>query len=137
MLKKFILTSIIILFSINVKAATKVKKCEWNNSKGVPCIVVSGTSNTSAYSELGVNKHVITKQEIINTGAKDINDVIELVPGLNVFQSGPKGQSTSVFTRWSESNHTLVLLNGIAINDQSVTDGLHDFGQDFINTIQQ
>ena len=29
------------------------------------------------------------------------------------------------------------MLNGIAINDQSVTDGLHDFGQDFIQTIQQ
>ena len=41
------------------------------------------------------------------------------------------------FTRGSESNHTLVLLNGIAINDQSVTDGLHDFGQDFIQNIQQ
>ena len=25
-----------------------------------------------------------------------------------------------------------MLLNGIAINDQSVTDGLHDFGQDFV-----
>ena len=34
-------------------------------------------------------------------------------------------------------NHTLALLNGIAINDQSVTDGLHDFGQDFVQTIQQ
>jgi len=29
------------------------------------------------------------------------------------------------------------LLNGIAINDQSATNGLHDFGQDFIQTIQQ
>ncbi|MDP7194770.1 MAG: TonB-dependent receptor plug domain-containing protein, partial [SAR202 cluster bacterium] len=54
-----------------------------------------------------------------------------------VFQSGPKGQSTSIFTRGAESNHTLVMINGIAINDQSVTDGQHDFGQDFIQTIQQ
>jgi len=29
------------------------------------------------------------------------------------------------------------LLNGIPINDQSTTQGLHDFGVDFINTIQQ
>ena len=29
------------------------------------------------------------------------------------------------------------MLNGIAINDQSATNGLHDFGQDFIQTIQQ
>ena len=60
-----------------------------------------------------------------------------MVNGLDVFQSGEKGQQTSIFTRGSESNHTLVLLNGVAINDQSVTDGLHDFGQDFISTLQQ
>ena len=29
------------------------------------------------------------------------------------------------------------MLNGIPINDQSATNGLHDFGQDFIQTIQQ
>ena len=67
----------------------------------------------------------------------DLNNVLKMVNGLDVFQSGEKGQQTSVFTRGSESNHTLVLLNGVAINDQSVTDGLHDFGQDFINTLQQ
>ena len=59
------------------------------------------------------------------------------IQGLDVFQSGQKGQQTSIFTRGSESNHTLVLLNGMPINDQSTTDGLHDFGQDFIQTIQQ
>ena len=61
---------------------------------------------------------------------------MKLVNGIDIFQSGTKGQTTSIFTRGSESNHTLVLLNGIAINDQSVTDGLHDFGQDFIQNIQ-
>ena len=63
--------------------------------------------------------------------------MLKLVSGLDVFQSGTKGQSTSIFTRGSESNHTLVMINGVAINDQSVTDGLHDFGQDFVQSIQQ
>ena len=36
-----------------------------------------------------------------------------------------------------DSNHVLVLINGIPINDQSTTQGLHDFGLDFIQTIQQ
>ena len=62
---------------------------------------------------------------------------MKIINGLDVFQSGEKGQQTSIFTRGSESNHTLCFLNGIAINDQSVTDGLHDFGQDFIYTLQQ
>ena len=117
--------------------AGPLNNCNWDNKKGISCITVSKTPNSSAYSEQGINKQVITKQDIINSGAIDTNDVLQLVAGLDVFQSGPKGQQTSVFTRGSESNHTLVLLNGIAINDQSVTDGLHDFGQDFIQTIQQ
>ena len=117
--------------------SSNLKKCDLTNDKGVPCIVIKSTPNTSYYSEEGVIKKVITKKDIIKSGAVDINDVLKLISGLDVFQSGPKGQQTSVFTRGSESNHTLVLLNGIAINDQSVTDGLHDFGQDFIQTIQQ
>lgn len=117
--------------------SSNLKKCDLTNDKGVPCIVIKSTPNTSYYSEEGVIKKVITKKDIIKSGAVDINDVLKLISGLDVFQSGPKGQQTSVFTRGSESNHTLVLLNGIAINDQSVTDGLHDFGQDFIQNIQQ
>ena len=34
--------------------------------------------------------------------------------------------------RGTGSNHTLVMINGIPINDQSTTQGLHDFGVDFI-----
>ena len=64
-------------------------------------------------------------------------DLIKKVSGIDYYQSGQKGQQAGIFMRGSESNHTLVLLNGIAINDQSTTNGLHDFGQDFIQTIQQ
>ena len=42
-----------------------------------------------------------------------------------------------MFMRGTGSNHTLVMINGIPINDQSSTQGLHDFGVDFIQTIQQ
>ena len=109
----------LILLMVNLNAES-LKKCEWNNIKGVPCLLINKTQNTSEYSELGINKIVITKEEINNSGAVDINDALNLVSGLDIFQSGPKGQSTSIFTRGSESNHTLVMINGVAINDQSV-----------------
>ena len=69
------------LFIINLSAET-LKKCEWNNKKGIPCITVRDTPNTSTYSAGGVTKQVINKQDIINSGATDINDVLELVAGL-------------------------------------------------------
>ena len=133
MITRLFLVVIISIFTINASA---LENCKWDNKKGIPCVTVSKTPNTSIFSE-GINKTIITKQDIINSGAVDTNDVLKLIPGLDVFQSGQNGQQTSIFTRGAESNHTLVLLNGIAINDQSVTDGLHDFGQDFVQTIQQ
>ena len=131
----FRLIFLILIFSS--LSANAIENCKWDDKKNIPCITLNKTPNTSEFSEQGVNKTIITKQQIANSGALDTNDLFKLVPGLDVFQSGQKGQQTSIFTRGSESNHTLVLLNGIAINDQSVTDGLHDFGQDFVQTLQQ
>ena len=111
-----------------ISSADALENCRWNNQSSTPCIPINKTSNTSEFNQGSVNKIIITKQDIINSGAVDTNDVLKLIPGIDVFQLGQKGQQTSIFTRGSESNHTLVLLNGIAINDQSVTDGLHDFG---------
>ena len=71
------------------------------------------------------------------SGAKSTIDLIKYVSGIDYYQNGPSGQTGAVFIRGAESNHTLVLLNGIPINDQSATNGMHDFGQDFIQTIQQ
>ena len=124
------------IFFISFLHANDLKNCEWNNSKGSPCITISKTSNTSEYSEDFVSKTIISKEKIDIINATDVNDLLKQIPGLDIFQSGGKGQTTSLFTRGSESNHTLVMINGIAINDQSVTDGLHDFGQDFIHNIQ-
>tara|TARA_B100001123_G_C15341748_1_gene1035270 strand:+ start:3674 stop:5527 length:1854 start_codon:yes stop_codon:yes gene_type:complete len=126
----------IVLSSSYSVIADELKKCEWDNRDGDPCITISKTPNTSEYNLNSINKIVITKQDIRNSGATDTIDILNMIPGLDLFQSGQKGQQTSLFTRGSESNHTLVLINGVPINDQSVTDGLHDFGQDFVQTIQ-
>ena len=124
----------LIFFTLNANA---LDDCKWNIKNGVPCLIISKINNTSKISEAGVNKIIISKQDIENSGYTNLTDILKTISGLNVYQSGGKGQSSSVFTRGAESNHTLVLLNGISINDQSVTDGMHDFGQDFVQSIQQ
>jgi vitamin B12 transporter len=59
-------------------------------------------------------------------------DILKFVPSVNITQSGSKGQQASVFMNGTGSNHTLVMINGVPINDQSTTQGLHDFGVDFL-----
>ena len=112
--------------------------CEWDNKEGVPCVTITlPGSNSNKISEKISAKTIITKQEIEDNNIKDLKSVMAHVNNVMADQSGPTGQQTSVFMRGTNSNHTLVLLNGIPINDQSTTQGLHNFGQDFIQTIQQ
>ena len=116
----------------------EIYNCKWDNKNNTPCIeIINDISNSSEFAKRGVNKVVISKKQIDEMGAIDLIDVLAQVPDINLTQSGPKGQQTSMFMRGTGSNHTLVMINGVAINDQSTTQGLHDFGVDFIQTIHQ
>ena len=137
MLKIIFKFCLIFVISFNFFKALALENCKWDNREGTPCLTISKTSNTSNYNSGSVIKKVFNKQQIEATGAQDTFDLFKLIPGLDYYQSGQKGQTGAIFMRGSESNHTLVLLNGIPINDQSTTNGIHDFGQDFIQTIQQ
>lgn len=115
----------------------KYLKCSWANNY-VPCLKIEKKLNNSSKNNYEfVNKHIITKKKIDEIGATDLIDVLKTIPNINLTQSGPTGQQTSVFLRGTGSNHVLVMINGIPINDQSTTQGLHDFGVEFIQTIQQ
>ena len=133
-LNNLFLILVLIIFSNKVQA---LENCNWSNQKGIPCVTISKTPNTSYYNTQGVTKQVFTKKQIIDSGATSALDLLKKVPGLDYYQTGQNGQQAAVFMRGSESNHTLILLNGIAINDQSVTNGMAEFGQDFVQTIQQ
>ncbi len=47
----------------------------------------------------------------------DLADLIATVPGLTVVQAGSPGQQTSLFPRGADSDQTLLLWNGIQLND--------------------
>ncbi len=128
---------LIFFIFVNYSSAQALENCDWDNREGIPCLTISKTPNTSYYNNESVIKKVFNRQQIEATGAQDTFDLLKLISGLDYYQSGQKGQTSAIFIRGSESNHTLVLLNGIPINDQSTTNGIHDFGQDFIQTIQQ
>ena len=131
---------IFFIFAQNVDANENKNRyfCKWENENKIPCIeIISSLSNSSVFSKSGINKTIITKKKIIESGAVDLVDVLNMIPDINVTQSGPRGQQASTFMRGTGSNHTLVMINGIPINDQSTTQGLHDFGVDFIQTVQQ
>ena len=134
-----ILINILLFSNISLSEENKkVSNCKWDNRSSIPCLEIRGNiSNYSKFSKGGVNKILISKDQIEQSGAVDLIDVLKSVSDINITQSGPKGQQASMFMRGTNSNHTLVMINGIPINDQSTTQGLHDFGVDFLQTVHQ
>jgi vitamin B12 transporter len=68
-------------------------------------------------SRLPVSADVIEREEIVARQATAVADLLRSVAGLDVVRSGSAGKVTSLFTRGTESDHTLVLWNGIELND--------------------
>lgn len=60
---------------------------------------------------------VITRAEVQARQTESVADGLRAVTGLGVTVSGGRGAVTSVFTRGGESDYTLVLVDGVAINE--------------------
>ncbi len=132
----FVLILYSILFSFS-SYGDELDNCKWKNTEGTPCITIFSTPNTTKLNQNSVGKIVITKKQMEDSGYHDVRSLLESVSGIDVYSDGPRGQKTSIFMRGTNSNHTLVLLNGIAINDQSSPKAMFDFGYDFLQGLQQ
>ncbi len=73
---------------------------------------------------------IITANEMKRRGDSTLAQALAAVPGLNVVPSGGPGSATSVFIQGSNSEDVLVLLDGVPINDPSVSNGAFNFGVD-------
>ena len=102
-----------------------------------PCITIQKyiLRDPSVLTTASMSVDYIDQYTIENTNTIDTVQAIARATGLNVVQSGPTGQQTSVFMRGMNSNHTMVAINGVAIKDHSTTGGLHDIGADFVKHV--
>ena len=79
-------------------------------------ILVTGSLTEERRDRLPVSAEVIDAAEIAARQATAVADLLRTVAGLDVVRSGSEGKATSVFTRGTESDHTMVLWNGIELN---------------------
>lgn len=61
-----------------------------------------------------------------------VGDVLDTNASVQSTRSGPRGQTVSTFTRGTNSNHTLFMINGSPITDHSTTNGMFDSGNDAV-----
>ncbi|WP_323845491.1 TonB-dependent receptor plug domain-containing protein [Microbulbifer magnicolonia] len=69
--------------------------------------------------EAGVSVSVLTAADIERLGYSSLLDVIRILPGISVSNTGGAGKVSSVFIRGESNYRTLVLLDGVNIADPS------------------
>jgi len=80
-------------------------------------VLVTATRLETPYEQVGSSFTVVTRQEIEQKKPSTVVDLLRGVPGLDVVQAGGPGGQASVFMRGAKSEHTLVLIDGVEMND--------------------
>lgn len=64
---------------------------------------------------------VISRSEIQQSQAKTLTEVLRRLPGVEVAVNGGIGQNASLFLRGTNSNHALILIDGVRMNNAIVS----------------
>ena len=75
-------------------------------------IVVTATRTETPVNLTAASLSVVTREDFEQRGLNTVAEALETIPGLAILRNGTPGQATSVFTRGTESNHTLLTVDG-------------------------
>src|SRR6187551_118894 len=82
--------------------------------------IITATRTPVPLDTVGAPVIVITRNDIERSMASDVSELLQTHAGLEIARNGGPGQTTSLFTRGTESNHTVVLVDGVRINPGTI-----------------
>ena len=100
-------------------------------------VVVSATRTPQPVEVTGQSVSVITAADLETRQITAVSDALAELPGAIIVRNGGMGQTTSILTRGAEAGQTLVLIDGVRINDPSVTSGPALLGDILVNGIDR
>jgi len=103
----------------------------------VPEITITAVRAEQALQRTGSAVSVIGPEEIARSGARSVEDLLRQAPGVGVNSSGGPGQVQTVLLRGAEARHTLVLIDGVRMNDPSSTGGEVDFSNVVLDNVER
>lgn len=93
----------------------------------LPDIVVTADRRPEPVQRSGSAISVITREEIGRFNPGSVTDVLRNVPGVDISESGGPGSTAQVRIRGANTGQTLVLVDGIRVNDPAAGSGDFDF----------
>ncbi|MGZ8516505.1 MAG: TonB-dependent receptor, partial [Chitinophagaceae bacterium] len=116
-----------IMISSQLRAQLEPLQQEDTTTKSLNEVVVTATRFPKKMSETGKVVTVISKAELERAGGKDIAQLLNEQAGLivNGATSNP-GKDKSVFLRGTKTSYTVILINGVPVNDPTGIGGAFD-----------
>ncbi len=94
----------------------------------LPDLVVTANRTPEPLSSTGSSISVISGEVLATNSPSSLADALRTVPGLMLTQSGGPAGATGVMLRGANTGQTLVLIDGIRVNDPSGVAGDFNFG---------
>ncbi|MFQ5851277.1 MAG: TonB-dependent receptor plug domain-containing protein [Candidatus Binatia bacterium] len=114
-MKRFLPTNVLL-----VLLAVPLSAVDAQQEETLKPVVVTATRVEIPREEVTTSISVITAEDIQAQQAETVLEALRNVPGVDVIQSGSRGNNTSVFIRGSESDHVLVLIDGVEVNSTTL-----------------
>lgn len=103
----------------------------------LPSSIVTADRVARSADDTLVPVSVITRKDIERLQARSVDDLLRGLPGVSFSNTGGRGKQTSLFLRGTNSDHVLVLIDGIKIGSAtSGTAALQDIPVDQIERIE-
>jgi vitamin B12 transporter len=99
--------------------------------------VVTPTRTEQPAGQTGAAISVVTGEQLRQSGVVNVGEALRGIPGVDVVRTGPQGGLQSVFLRGANSQNTLVLLDGIPLNDPSNASRSFDFSTLGVDNIER
>jgi len=102
-----------------------------------PELVVTAARVAQPASEVGQAVTVIDRAEIERRQTTVVSDLLATTPGVTVTRNGSVGALTGVRIRGAESDQTLVVIDGVRVNDPSSTGGGFNFANLLSSSVER
>jgi vitamin B12 transporter len=123
-----------VAFGFTVSATAQTASIEETK---LDTIIVNGSRLDQTMTEIGSSVSVITRDDLEELGVDFALDAIATAPGLTVNQNGAFGGNASVRIRGASNDQTLVLIDGVPVNDPTGTGGGYNFAYLDTDTIER
>jgi vitamin B12 transporter len=132
-MKRFFFFIILLLLSISAPFYLYAQEKEVT----LEPVVVTATRIETPMKEIASSVTVISSKDIERKQKTHVLEVLKGVQGLDVVQTSGVGRDASIFIRGANSEHTLVMIDGVEVNDTISPGRSYDFAHLTVDNIER